>query len=98
MKIAKIIMAGTAALTIISSAAVAQQALTGTVTKVDRINRTIAIQQMQSGTIGANTGGAAEEFKAQNGLSLDALHAGDRVTFSATETGGIKTITKLQKQ
>ncbi|MEH2567779.1 copper-binding protein [Bradyrhizobium sp. AZCC 2289] len=98
MKIAKIIMAGTAALTIISSAAVAQQALTGTVTKVDRINRTIAIQQMQSGTIGANTGGAAEEFKAQNGLSLDALHAGDKVTFSATETGGIKTITKLQKQ
>jgi hypothetical protein len=88
MKIAKIIMAGTAALTIISSAAVAQQALTGTVTKVDRINR----------TIGANTGGAAEEFKAQNGLSLDALHAGDKVTFSATETGGIKTITKLQKQ
>jgi Cu/Ag efflux protein CusF len=98
MKIAKIIMAGTAALTIISSAAVAQQALTGTVTQVDRINRTIAIQQMQSGTIGANTGGAAEEFKAQNGLSLDALHAGDKVTFSATETGGIKTITKLQKQ
>src|ERR1700704_3078057 len=71
MKIAKIIMAGTAALTIISSAAVAQQALTGTVTKVDRINRTIAIQQMQSGTVGANTGGAAEEFKAQEGLSLD---------------------------
>ena len=98
MKIAKIIMAGTAALIITSSAALAQQALTGTVTKVDRINRTIAIQQMQSGTIGANTGGAAEEFKAQNGLSLDALHAGDKVTFSATETGGIKTITKLQKQ
>src|SRR3981189_234459 len=98
MKIAKIIMAGTAALTIISSAAVAQQTLTGKVTKVDRINRTIAIQQMQSGTIGANTGGAAEEFKAQNGLSLDALHAGDKVTFSATEGGGIKTITKLQKQ
>jgi Cu/Ag efflux protein CusF len=98
MKIAKIILAGTSALTIISSAALAQQALTGTVTKVDRINRTIAIQQMQSGTIGANTGGAAEEFKAQNGLSLDALHAGDKVTFSATETGGIKTITKLQKQ
>ena len=98
MKIARIILAGSAALTIISSAALAQQALTGTVTKVDRINRTIAIQQTQSGTIGANTGGAAEEFKAQNGLSLDALHAGDKVTFSTTETGGIKTITKLQKQ
>ena len=97
MKIAKIILAGTAALTIISSAAVAQQALTGTVTQVDRINRTVAIKQTQSGTVGANTGGAAEEFKAQGGLSLDAWHAGDKVTFSATEAGGIKTITKLQK-
>jgi Cu/Ag efflux protein CusF len=98
MKIAKIILAGTAALNIISSAALAQQALTGTVTKVDRINRTVAIQQTQSGTVGANTGGAAEEFKAQKGLSLDKLHAGDKVTFSATETSGIKTITRFQEQ
>ena len=98
MNIAKIILAGTAALAIISSAALAQQALTGTVTKVDRIHGTVAIQQTQSGTVGANTGGAAEEFKAQDGLSLDTVHAGDRITFSATETGGIRTITKLQKQ
>jgi Cu/Ag efflux protein CusF len=98
MKIAKIILAGTAALTIVSSAALAQQALTGTVTKVDRINRTVAIQKTQSGTVGANTGGAVEEFKAQDGLSLDTLHAGDKVTFSTSETGGIKTITKFQTQ
>jgi Cu/Ag efflux protein CusF len=98
MKIAKIILAGTAVLTIIGSAALAQQALTGTVTRVDRINRTVAIQQTQSGTIGANTGGAAEEFKAQDGLSLDTLHAGDKVTFSASEAGGIKTITKFLTQ
>jgi Cu/Ag efflux protein CusF len=96
MKIATIILAGAAALTI-SSAAFAQQALTGTVTKVDRINRTVAIQQTQSGTVGANTGGAAQEFKAQDSLPLDTLHAGDKVTFSAMETGGIK-ITKLQNQ
>jgi Cu/Ag efflux protein CusF len=96
-KIAKLILAGAATLTIISSAASAQQALTGTITKVDRINGTVAIQQTQSGTTGANTGGA-EEFKTQQGLSLDTLHAGDKVNFSATETGGIKTITKLQKQ
>ena len=98
MKIAKIMLAGTAALTIIGSAALAQQALTGTVTKVDRINRSVAIKQTQSGTVGANTGGAAEEFKTQEGLSLDTLHAGDKVTYSATESGGIKTITKLQPQ
>src|SRR5882762_6661830 len=97
MKIAKIILAGTAALTIISSAAFAQQALTGTVTKVDRSNRTIAIKQTKSGTVEATTGGAAQEFKGQDSLSLDTLHAGDKVTFSATETGGIK-ITKLQNQ
>jgi Cu/Ag efflux protein CusF len=97
MKIAKVILAGTTALTIISSAVVAQQALTGTVTKVDRINRTIAIQRTQSGTVGANTSGAAEEFKAQDSLSLDTLHAGDKVTFSVTESGGIK-ITKPQTQ
>jgi Cu/Ag efflux protein CusF len=98
MKIAKIMLAGTAALTIIGSAALAQQALTGTVTKVDRINRSVAIKQTQSGTVGANTGGAAEEFKTQEGLSLDTLHAGDTVSFSATEAAGVKTITKLQKQ
>jgi Cu/Ag efflux protein CusF len=98
MKIAKIILAATAALTIIGSAALAQQALTGTVTGVDRINRTVAIRQTQSGTVGANTGGAAEQFKAQDGMSLDNLHAGDKVSFSASETGGVKTITKFQTQ
>jgi Cu/Ag efflux protein CusF len=98
MKIAKIILAGTAALTIIGSAALAQQALTGTITKLNRINGTIAIQPTQSGTIGANSGGAGEEFKVQDGLSLDTVHAGDKVTFSAMEKDGVKTITKLQKQ
>ena len=94
-KIAKVILLGAA--TLISSAASSQQELTGTITKVDRINGTVAIQQTQSGTTGANIGGA-EEFKTPQGLSLDTLHAGDRVTYSVTETGGVKTITKLQKQ
>jgi Cu/Ag efflux protein CusF len=97
-KIARIMLAGTAALTIISSAALAQQALTGTVTKVDRINGSVAIKQAQSGTVGANATGAAEEFKAQEGLSLDTLHAGDKVTFSVSETGGVKKITKFETQ
>jgi Cu/Ag efflux protein CusF len=98
MKIAKIILAGTAAFTFVSAAALAQQALTGTVTTIDRINRTITVQQAQSGTVGANTAGAAQEFKVQDGLSLDAVHAGDKVSFATTEKGGIKTITKLQIQ
>ena len=98
MKIAKILSAGAVALTIISSAALAQQALTGTITGINRINGTIAIERTQSGTVGANTGGAAEEFKVQSGLSLDDLHAGDKVSFSAAQTGGTKTVTKIQKQ
>jgi hypothetical protein len=98
MKIAKFILSGTAALTIISSVGLAQESLTGTITKINRINGTIAIQQTQSGTVGANVGGVAEEFKVQQGVSLDDVHAGDKVTFTTTETGGTKTITKLQSQ
>lgn len=96
MRLAKMALAGSM-LTVISSVTLAQQALTGTVTTVDRISGTIAIQQTQSGTVGANTGGAAEQFKVQDGL-LNTLHAGDRVTFTFSETGGMKTITKLEKQ
>jgi Cu/Ag efflux protein CusF len=98
MKIAKIVLAGVAVVIIATTAALAEQALTGTVAMLDRINGTIAIKQTQSGTVGANAGAAAEAFKAQDGLSLEALHAGDRVSFSATEKDGIKTITKIQKQ
>jgi Cu/Ag efflux protein CusF len=84
-------------LTSISSATLAQQTLTGTVTTIDRINGTIAIQPAQSGTVGANGGGATERFKVQDGM-LNTVHAGDKVTVSVSETGGTKTITKLEKQ
>jgi hypothetical protein len=94
-KIAKVILVGAA--TLIGSAASAQQELTGTITEVDRINGIVAIQLTQSGTTGANSGGA-EEFKTPKGFSLDTLHAGDRVTYSFSNTGGVRTITKLQKQ
>ena len=99
MKLVKIALASCAALTLIGSASLAQQATTGTgmVTIIDRINGTIAIRETQSGTVGANTGGAATEFRLK-GVSLEDLHAGDRVTFSATETNGTKTITKIEKQ
>jgi Cu/Ag efflux protein CusF len=98
MKIATILSAGAVALTILSSAALAQQPQTGMITGINRINSTIAIQRTQSGTVGASTGGAVEEFKVQGGLSLEDLHAGDKVSFSTAETGAIKTVTKIQKQ
>lgn len=102
MKLAKTVLAASM-LTIISSMASAQQPLTGTVTIVNRISGTITIQQTQTGqpaqdgTVGANAGGTAEQFKVQTGM-LNTVHAGDRVTFSVSEAGGTKTITKLEKQ
>jgi Cu/Ag efflux protein CusF len=96
MKIANIILA--TAIVVVSSGALAQQALTGSVTKIDEANGKITIQQTQSGTVGTSTGGAAEDFKVQDGLLFNALQPGDKVVFTATEVGGVKTITKLEKQ
>lgn len=98
MKIAKLILASAAALAITGSGVLAQQSLTGTISKVDEAKGSITIQQTQSGTVGANTGGAGDEFKVQDGLMFNALQAGDRVVFTASEMNGVKTITKLQKQ
>ena len=99
MKMADITLASVAALMLISSATLAQQTTTGTgmVTIIDRIHGMIAIRQTPGGTVGANTGGVATEFRL-TGAALDAVHAGDRVTFSATESGGTRTITRIEKQ
>ena len=98
MKIAGVIMAATAALSIVGTSALAQQARTGMVTRIDRISGTVSIKDIPDGTVGANTGAAAEEFKVQDGARLNVLHAGDRVTFTVTETAGTKTITKIDRQ
>ena len=107
MRMTRIMLAGLATLAF-ASAASAQQAMTGTVTRIDRLDGTIAIQLQktptQSGTVGANTGGAntsgpAEELKTKiQGNLLNVLHAGDRVKFSLTETGGTKTISNVERQ
>jgi len=97
MKLATII-AGIAALTILGSSAFAQQTLTGTVMRIDRLNGTVGIQQAPAGTVGAGGGGAAEQFKVQSGISLETLHAGDKVNFAVTGSGDTKTITKLDRQ
>jgi Copper binding periplasmic protein CusF len=98
MKIAKVVLGGAAAFAVLGSAALAQQPHTGTITQLNRLNNTVAIRQTQNGTVGANTGGAAEEFKVGNGISLETLHAGDIVNYSVNESGGAKTITKLERK
>jgi Cu/Ag efflux protein CusF len=98
MKTAKAIFAGAALVLLACSSAVAQQSMTGTITRVDEANGKVAIQQSQSGTVGAASGGAGEEFKVQDGLVFNAIKPGDKVTFTVTDTGGVKTISKLDKQ
>jgi hypothetical protein len=97
MKLARMMLAG-AMLVAVPSVTLAQQSLTGTITTIDRINGIIVVRQAQSGTVGAGGGGATEQqFKAAAGL-LDTVHAGDRITFSVNESGGGKTITKIDRQ
>lgn len=97
MKITKMVLA-TATIALIGSSAMAQQAGTGSITRVDEANGKITIQQTQSGTVGATTGSAGEDFKVQDGLMFNAFQVGDKVVFTASDVGGVKTITKLEKQ
>ncbi len=74
MKTASIMLAGVAALTL-GSVASAQQPMTGTVTRIDRIDGTIAIQLQktptQSSTVGANTGGVKTDGVKTDGAKTD---------------------------
>lgn len=84
--------------TSLSAMAAEQPQATGLVTGINRLNGTIAIQRIQTGTVGANVSGSAEEFKVKDNGVVDDIHAGDRVTFSTSESGGSKIITKLSRQ
>ena len=79
-----------------------QQSSAGTITGINRLTGTVAITPTQSGTVGSNAPAsgpaASEEFKVKDRALLDAVHAGDRVTYTVAETGGAKTITKLDRQ
>ena len=68
--IARIMLGGVVAL-LLGSAALAQQALSGVVTEVNRINSTVAIRQTQSGTVGA-----AQSYHPDDLLPVD---LGDRL-------------------
>ena len=92
MKIATILLAGTLVLGV-SGAANADDSQTGVVTQLNRLNNTVSIKRVQNGTVGANTSGAAENFRVKDGLSTDKLHAGDKISFQSADKDGVKTLT-----
>ena len=99
MGTAKFIRASAAAITMLTSNAFADD-MTGMVTSINRLNNTLSIQATQKGPVGVSAGGAGalQQYKAKDAAMLDAVHAGDRVTYSATDADGTGTLTKLQKQ
>lgn len=95
----RFILAGAAVFSLLATSVLADD-MTGMVTRIDRLNGTISIQQTQKGTVGGSAGGAGalQEYKTKDAAMLDAVHAGDRVNYSATDNNGTGTLTKLQKQ
>jgi Cu/Ag efflux protein CusF len=106
MKSARFVLAGTASLAMLVSVAFAQDQAakdqtkdqTGQVTRVNRLDNTIAIRPIQDGTVGVNAAGTEQQFKVKDGVSLEDLHAGNHITYSVSESGGTKTITKFKVQ
>ena len=98
MKLTALALAATAMLTIAGSAAFAEDELRGQVTQVNRLTNTVAIRPIQEGTVGANIAGSEQQFKVKDGVSLEDLHAGNRITYSVSESGGTRMVTKFKVQ
>jgi len=67
------------------------------VTEVNRLTNTIAVRPIQNGTVGS-AAASSEQFKIKDGVSLEDLHAGNQITYSVSDGGGTKTITKFKVQ
>ena len=100
MTLAKISLASAAAITIISWGALAQENQNkGRITQLDHINGRVTLQHAPAGTVGAvGASSFVDEYKIQDGIASNALHAGDEVDFTAAQIGGVLTITKIQIQ
>jgi Cu/Ag efflux protein CusF len=99
MRIAKMILACAAAITM-SSAAFAQGAqTTGRIVKIDTANGKITLQHKQAGTVGAAAAKEiVDEHKIQPGLPIDSFKPGDQVVYTEAQLGSVWTVTKMHKQ
>ena len=86
-----------AAFALAASNASAQE-MRGSIKKVDELNGSITVQRISEGTVGASSAAVSDNFAVQDGLLFNALREGDKVSFTAQEINGVKTITKLKKE
>lgn len=97
MRLRQIMLAGSIAVAIAGTGpAWADQTFSGLVTIVDRTTGEIVVKRDEGGTVGASGAVTAEKFKVRDGIS-ESLHAGEKVTISYTESGGVKTATKVDE-
>ena len=92
------IMITVGAIALCGSVSAQQQGNAGTITGINRLTGTVAITLTVGSNAPASGPAPSEEFKVKDGALLDAVHAGDSVTYTVAETGGVKTITKLDRQ
>jgi Cu/Ag efflux protein CusF len=102
MTIAKTITMSAAVMMIASMAFAAEVTNSGKITKVDKASGTVTIEH---GLAPGNTVGSAApgktfvyDYKVPDAAALSSLQVGDKVHFTAQESGQIWTATKIQKQ
>jgi len=98
MKSSRAIILGMATAAMFSLGALAQESRQGTISRVDSAKGTIAVSETQTGTTGSSAMSSPQEYKLQDPLLINAIKDGDHISFTVEEKGGVKTITKLQKQ
>jgi Cu/Ag efflux protein CusF len=98
MRMSRATILGMAATAMFSLGALAQESRHGTISRLDEANGTITISEAQAGTTGSGAGSSWQEYKVQDGLMFNAFKEGDRISFTVQEIGGVKTVTRLQKQ
>ena len=98
MKSSCAIILGMAAAAMFSLGALAQETRQGMISRIDPSKGTIAVAETQAGTTGSSTMSAAQKYKLKDPLLFNAIKDGDRISFTVEEKGGVKTITKVQKQ
>jgi Cu/Ag efflux protein CusF len=76
----------------------AQQAIKGNIASIDEPAGDIYIDPVATGTVGSNGAVNTDRYKVSDGLLFNAVHPGDRVSFSFETINGVKTITKLEKE
>ena len=95
MRTARIVVASAVMAFSIAGAAYAQQTLTGEVAAVDELSGKIGMKL--SGTVGANDATSVTTFKVEDGLLLNAVKPGDKVSFTSERVGEEMIIKKLTK-